>query len=132
MGERNGPENPVKNTLRYCIIILIVIIITIIIINIIIIIIIIIIVIIIIIIIISFITVSASVFFVHQLGINQAPGASDTQVIHSDHIFSTFLRIRADPSVLNIWVSVIVALSDTFRMFSTIFIIIIMFPLSGH
>ena len=120
MGERNGPENPVKNTLRYCIIILIVIIITIIIIN------------IIIIIIISFITVSAGVFFVHQLGINHAPGASDTQVIHSDHILSTFLRIRADPSVLIIWVSVIVALSDTFWMFSTIFIIIIMFPLSGH
>ena len=39
-------------------------------------------------------------FFVHQPGAYHGPGASDTQVIHSDHTLSTFLRIRADPSML--------------------------------
>ena len=36
------------------------------------------------------------------------------------HKVSTFLRIRADPSMQIFWVSVRVALSDTFLMFSTI------------
>ena len=57
---------------------------------------------------------------VHQPGAHHAPGASDTQVTHSDHTLSTFLRIRADPSMLICWVSVTLALSDTFLMFSTI------------
>ena len=58
--------------------------------------------------------------FVHQPGAYHVPGASDTQIIHSDHTFSTFLRIRADPSMLIFWVSVTLALSDTLLMFSTI------------
>ena len=58
--------------------------------------------------------------FVHQPGPLHAPGASDTQVIHSDHTLSTFLRIRADRSMLIFRVSVTVALSDTLLMFSTI------------
>ena len=37
--------------------------------------------------------------FVHQLGANHAPRASVTQVNHSVHTLSTFLRIRADPSM---------------------------------
>ena len=53
---------------------------------------------IIIIIIISFITVFAGVLFVHQPGANHPPRASVTQVNHSVHTLSTFLRIRADPS----------------------------------
>ena len=53
----------------------------------------------IIIIIISFITVFAGVLFVHQPGANHAPRASVTQVNHSVHTLSTFLRIRADPSM---------------------------------
>ena len=52
-----------------------------------------------IIIIISFITVFAGVLFVHQPGANHAPRASVTQVNHSVHTLSTFLRIRADPSM---------------------------------
>ena len=69
----------------------------------------------------SFITVSAAwCLFVHQPGAYHAPGASDTQVIHSDHTLSTFLRICADPSMLIFWVSVTVALSNTLLMFSTI------------
>ena len=55
--------------------------------------------IIIIIIIVSIITVFAGVLFVHQLGANHAPRASVTQVNHSVHTLSTFLRIRADPSM---------------------------------
>ena len=76
--------------------------------------------IIIIIIIISFITVFTGVLFVHQPGANHAPRASVTQVNHSVHTLSTFLRIRADPSMQIFWISVILALSDTFLMFSTI------------
>ena len=55
--------------------------------------------IIIIIIILSFITVFASVLFVHQPGANHAPRASVTRVNHSVHTLSTFLRIRPDPSM---------------------------------
>ena len=55
--------------------------------------------IIIIIIIFSIITVFAGVLFVHQPGANHAPRASVTQVNHSVHTLSTFLRIRADPSM---------------------------------
>ena len=55
--------------------------------------------IIIIIIIVSIITVFAGVLFVHQPGANHAPRASVTQVNHSVHTLSTFLRIRADPSM---------------------------------
>ena len=55
--------------------------------------------IIIIIIIISFITVFAGVLFVHQPGANHAPRASVTQVNHSVHTLSTFLGIRADPTM---------------------------------
>ena len=55
--------------------------------------------IIIIIIIVSSITVFAGVLFVHQPGANHAPGASVTQVNHSVYALSTFLRIRADPSM---------------------------------
>ena len=58
--------------------------------------------------------------FVHQPGAYHAPGASDTQVIHSHHTLSTYPRIRADPSMLIFWVSVTLALSDTLLMFSTI------------
>ena len=54
---------------------------------------------IIIIIIVSIITVFAGVLFVHQPGANHAPRASVTQVNHSVHTLSTFLRIRADPSM---------------------------------
>ena len=56
-------------------------------------------VIIIIIIIVSIITVFAGVLFVHQPGANHALRASVTQVNHSVHTLSTFLRIRADPSM---------------------------------
>ena len=76
--------------------------------------------IIIIIIIVSIITVFAGVLFVHQPGANHAPRASVAQVNHSVHTLRTFLRIRADPSMQIFWISVIVALSDTFLMFSTI------------
>ena len=55
--------------------------------------------IIIIIIIVSIITVFADVLFVHQPGANHAPIVSFTQVNHSVHTLSTFLRIRADPSL---------------------------------
>ena len=58
--------------------------------------------------------------FIDQPGAYHASGASDTQVIHSDHTLSTFLRIRADRSILIFWVSVTEALSDTLSMFSTI------------
>ena len=53
----------------------------------------------IIIIIISIITVFAGVLFAYQPGANHAPRASVTQVNHSVHTLSTFLRIRADPSM---------------------------------
>ena len=46
-------------------------------------------------------------------GTNHAPGVSVTQVNHSIHTLSTFLRIRADPSMQIFWISVTVALSDT-------------------
>ena len=49
--------------------------------------------------IISSVTVFAGVLFVHQPGANHAPRASVTQVNHSVHTLSTFLRIRADPSM---------------------------------
>ena len=52
-----------------------------------------------IIIIVASITAIASVFFVHQTGVNHAPGAPVTQVNHSVHKLGTFLRIRADPSM---------------------------------
>ena len=65
-------------------------------------------------------TVFAGVLFVHQPGANHTPRASVTQVNHSVHTLSTFLRIRADPSMQIFWISVIAALSDTFLMFSTI------------
>ena len=55
--------------------------------------------IVIIIIIVSIITVFAGVLFVHQPGANHAPRTSVTQVNHSVHTLSTFLRIRADPSM---------------------------------
>ena len=55
--------------------------------------------IIIIIIIVSIIKVFAGVLFVHQPGTNHAPRASVTQVNHSVHTLSTFLRIRADRSM---------------------------------
>ena len=45
------------------------------------------------------ITAFAGVLFVHQTGANHAPGAPVTQVNHSVHTLSTFLRIRADPSM---------------------------------
>ena len=44
-------------------------------------------------------TVFAGVLVVHQLDANHAPGASVTQVNHSVHTLSTFLRIRADPTM---------------------------------
>ena len=69
---------------------------------------------------ISFVTVSAGVFSfisrVHTIRL----WASDTQVVHSNHTLSTFLRIRADTTMLIFWVSVTLALSDTLLMFSTI------------
>ena len=46
-----------------------------------------------------FITVFDGVLFVHQPGANHAPRTSVTQVNHSVHTLSTFLRIRADPSM---------------------------------
>ena len=52
-----------------------------------------------IIIIVSIITVFAGVLFAHQPGANHAPRASVTQINHSVHTLSTFLRIRADPSM---------------------------------
>ena len=76
-----------------------------------------------IIIIVSYVTVFAGVLF--QPGSKHAPGVSVTQVNHSVHTLSTFLRIRADPSMQIFWISVTVALSDTFLMFSIIIIIII-------
>ena len=52
-----------------------------------------------IIIVVSIITVFAGVLFVHQPGANHALRASVTQVNHPVHTLSTFLRIRADPSM---------------------------------
>ena len=49
--------------------------------------------------IISSATVFAGVLFVHQSGTNHEPGASVTQVNHFVHTLSTFLRIRANPSL---------------------------------
>ena len=43
--------------------------------------------------IVSFVTVFASVLFVHQPGANHAPGASVTQVNHSVRTLSTFIII---------------------------------------
>ena len=63
------------------------------------------------IIIISFITVFSSVLFVHQPGANHAPRASVTQVNHSVHTLSTFLRIRADPSMQIIIIIIIIIIS---------------------
>ena len=60
------------------------------------------------------------VLFVHQPSANHAPRASVTQVNHSAHTLSSFLRICADPSLQIFWISVTVAASDTFFMFSTI------------
>ena len=54
---------------------------------------------IIIIIIVSIIRVFAGIHFVHQPGVDHAPRASATPVNHSVHTLSTFLRIRADPSM---------------------------------
>ena len=56
----------------------------------------------------------------HQPGVNQSPGASVTQVNHSVHTLSTFLRFRTVPSRQIFWISATVALSDTFLLFSTI------------
>ena len=75
---------------------------------------------IIIIIISTFITVSAGVLYVRQPGANHAPRASVTQVNLSVQILSTFLRIRADPNMQIFWISVTLALLDTFSMFSII------------
>ena len=49
----------------------------------------------------SLLSQSLLVFFlcIDQLGANHAPRASVTQVNHSVHTLSTFLRIRADPSM---------------------------------
>uniref|UniRef100_A0A3B4YZD2 Uncharacterized protein n=1 Tax=Stegastes partitus TaxID=144197 RepID=A0A3B4YZD2_9TELE len=52
-------------------------------------------------------TLFAGVLFVPQLSANHAPRASVTQVINSVHIFRTFLKICADPSLPIFWVSVI-------------------------
>ena len=76
--------------------------------------------IIIIIIISTFITVSTGVLYVYQLGANHAPRASVTQVNLSVQILSTFLRIRVDPNMQIFWISVTLALLDTFSMFSII------------
>ena len=59
-------------------------------------------------IIISFNTVFAGVLFVHQPGTNHAPRASVTQVNYSVHTLSTFLRIRADPSMQIIIIIIII------------------------
>ena len=53
----------------------------------------------IIIIIVSTITAFAGLLYVHQPGANHAPRASVTQVNLSVQILSSFLRIRADPSM---------------------------------
>ena len=55
------------------------------------------------------------VLFVHQPSANHAPRASVTQVNHSAHTLSTFLRICADPSLqsfeyLSQWLLVILSL----------------------
>ena len=68
----------------------------------------------------TFITVSAGVRYVRQPGANHAPRASVTQVNLSVQILSTFLRIRADPNMQIFWISVTLALLDTFSMFSII------------
>ena len=57
----------------------------------------------------------------HQPGANHAPRASVTQVNHSVHTLSTFLRIRADPS-MQIFIIIIII---------TIIIIIIIIDLCG-
>ena len=44
----------------------------------------------------------------HQPGANHAPRASVTQVNHSVHTPSTFLRIRADPSIIIVIVIIII------------------------
>ena len=82
--------------------------------------------IIIIIIIIIIIVVFAGVLFVYQSGANHAPRASATRVNHSIHTLSTFLRICADPSTQIFWISVTVAASNTFFMFSTILLLLLL------
>ena len=57
----------------------------------------------------------------HQPGTNHAPGASATQVNHSVHTLNALLRIHADSSTQIFWVSVTVACSDTFLMFSVFY-----------
>ena len=57
----------------------------------------------------------------HQPGTNHAPGASATQVNHSVHTLNPLLKIHADPSTQIFWVSVTVACSDTFLMFSVFY-----------
>ena len=68
----------------------------------------------------TFITVSAGVLYVRQPGVNHAPRASVTLVNLSVQILSTFLRIRADPNMQIFWISVTLALLNTFSMFSII------------
>ena len=67
--------------------------------------------------IVSSVTVFAGVLFVHQPGANHALGASVTHVNHPVHTLSTFLRFRAGPNMHIFWISVTVALSDTFCRF---------------
>ena len=85
--------------------------------------------IIIIIIIISFITVFPGVLFVHQPGENHASRASVTQVNHSVNSLSTFLRIRADPSMQIFWIFVILpwCFLPYYYYYNNFFIIIINF-----
>ena len=69
----------------------------------------------------SFITDFAGVLFVHQPGANHAPKASVTQVNHSVHTLSTFLRIRTDPSmqifiIINIIIIVIIIIIQVGRL----------------
>ena len=51
---------------------------------------------------------------VHQLDANHAPGVSVTQVNHSVHTLSIFLKIRADPSRQIFWIAVTAVVSDTY------------------
>ena len=60
----------------------------------------------------AFVTVFAGVLFVHQPGANHAPRASVTQVNHSVHTLSTFLRIRADPSKIIAIIIIIINMSE--------------------
>ena len=71
-------------------------------------------VIVIIIIIFSIITVFAGVLFVHQPGANHTPRASVTQVNHSVHTLSTFLRIRIIVIIIVIIIIIIIIISQKF------------------